>query len=220
MSADVTVFAFVWGSTHNHFIPEWAAAIEALNIAPADVVIATRPSDPADVYGLPYRIIELESTGRTMDFLNEMLGTVKTKWIAECDIDDILLPDAFAHLDDAEGFDACANTIQFKSHGGICPSRPEYFHAKPEENHVMVNSYFTKEVFDWVGGYPTEAFFHDWALWWKLHKHGARWFPTPGVQMIYNDIPSPHKGTGNFPADAMERQMRWMASYQPSGVGE
>jgi hypothetical protein len=220
MFADVTVFAFVWGSTHNHFIPEWAAAIEALNIAPADVVIATRPSDPADVYGLPYRVMELESVGKENSFVNDIVSTVKTKWVAECDIDDILLPDAFAYLEDANGYDACANTIQFKSNGAILGSRPDLFHAEPAANHVMVNSYFTKEIFDRVGGYPTEAFFHDWGLWWKLHKHGARWFPMPGVQMIYNDIPSPHKGTGNFPPDALQRQIDWIKSYQPINVGE
>ena len=215
MSADITVFAYVWGKTHNHFIPEWAAAIEALNISPADVIVATRPSDPADVYGLPYRIMELESVARTPAFLNEMLATVTTKWVTNCDIDDLLTPQAFDYLGDAEGYDACANTIQFKSNNSLLGSMPERFHAEPERNHVMVNAYFTKEIFDRVGGYPLEAYFHDWALWWKLHKHNARWFRTPGVQMIYNDIPSEHKATNNFPNGVLDQQLRWIASYQP-----
>jgi hypothetical protein len=214
--ADITIFAFVWGDTHNHFIPEWHEAIQNLEVQPADVIVATNPDNPADVYGLPYTIMELPlGMGDDMPLLNEIVAACKTRWVGECDIDDVLCPEALNHISDANGYDACANTIRLKSNGSIVASRPEMFHANPQANHVMVNTYFTKEIFDRVGGYPLEAYFQDWGLWWKLHKHQAKWFPSPGIQMIYNDIPSPNKASCNFPAHALQQQLDWIATYQP-----
>jgi hypothetical protein len=219
MSADVTIFAYVWGTTHNHFIPEWHQAIQNLEHQPAEVLIATNPDNPADVYDLPYTILEYSEMATNINgtqWLNKLVGNVKTKWVAECDIDDLLYPDAFRYLPDAEGYDACANSIRFKSNGLIGCSRPERFFADPHANHVMVNAYFTKEIFDRVGGYDPLPYFHDWGFWWKLHKHNARWFPMPGVQMLYNDIPSPHKATGNFPENALPDTLQFIRTYDPT----
>ena len=221
MSADITIFAFVWGDTHTHFVDGWVKAIQGCNIQPADVVIGTDRTNPTDLGGVPFRVMELDfGRERNIESINTMVRSCSTKWIGECDIDDLLLPDAFAHLQDAEGYDVCANTIRFKSNGSCLCSMPERFHAEPERNHVMVNSYYTKEIFDRVGGYAPDAYFHDWGLWWKFHKHGARWFRSPGVHMEYNDIPHEHKGSNNFVPDALERQLAWINRYEPAKSGE
>lgn len=215
MVADITIFAFLWGDTHNHFVEGWVKAIEALEIAPADVVVATDVANPADLSGVPFRIMHLDmSVENRLAAINTMVQSCQTLWVGECDIDDRLTPEAFRYLEDARGYDACANTIRMASNGGILPSKPEMFHSVPRMNHVMVNSYFTKEIFDRVGGYPTDAYFPDWGLWWKLHKHDAKWFRSPGVQMEYNDIPHPNRGSQNFASNAVDLQVAWMESYQ------
>lgn len=224
MTADISIFAYLWGDTHNRFVAGWVEAIQALKIQPADVVVATDRRNPADLSGVPYRIMELDfwlgDDSPNVDSLNAIVASCSTRWIGICDIDDRLLPDAFAHLEDAEGYDVCANTIRFKSNGSWLPSMPERFHAEPERNHVMVNSYFTKEIFDRVGGFPKEAYFTDWGLWWKFHKHNARWFRSPGIQTLYDDIPHNHKTTSNLVPDAVERQVAWIRAYEPAKFGE
>jgi hypothetical protein len=216
MSADITVFAFIWGDTHNHFVADWAAAIEALDPAPADVVIATHPDRPANIRHLPYRILELPDCGQDVRFLNQIVKTIDTKWVAECDIDDRLYPDAFTHLEAADGFDVCANSIRLNTDGTVHRSRPEGFRTSPSQNWVTVNSYYTRAAFDKVGGYPADVPWHDWALWWKFHVHGMRWFHTPGVQMLYNDVPSPIRGSLINTAANDEKVRAWIRSYRPA----
>ena len=79
----------------------------------------------------------------------------------------------------------------------------------------MVNCYFTKDIFTQVGGYPSVRF-HDWGLWWKLHKHNAKWFPLPGTQMLYNDIPHANRATDNLTEQDTKRQLDWIGSYDPT----
>ena len=53
-------------------------------------------------------------------------------------------------------------------------------------NHVMGTSWFTKDFWGRVGGYP-DVYWSDWGFWWKCHVHGARWYKPAGVQVLVND---------------------------------
>jgi hypothetical protein len=87
------------------------------------------------------------------------------------------------------------------------------FHSIPTLNHVMVNSYFRRDKFDEIGGFP-DITFHDWGLWWKFHKHKAKWHISQDVQMIYNDIPSEFRHTNQLDYRATQEALDWIATYQ------
>jgi glycosyltransferase involved in cell wall biosynthesis len=216
MTIDITIYAYLWGDTHNHHVDPWAEAISRLDPQPAEVIVATDPDNPAKVDHLPYRIIRTPMRRHDITgAVNTIIKTAQTEWIGACDIDDRLFPDALTPITYAEGYDACANNVMLKSTGAILASRPERFHVEPRKNHVMVNSYFTKDIWCRVGGHP-KAILHDWVFWWKLHKHNARWFPSPGVQMLYDDTPNENRATDNLPNYALQEALEFIRTYDPT----
>ncbi|NBW21800.1 MAG: hypothetical protein EBR82_78985, partial [Caulobacteraceae bacterium] len=103
------------------------------------------------------------------------------------------------------------NTLRFKSNGGVNPSMPELMSSQPMSNHVMGTSWFTKDIFKRVGGYP-DVYWSDWGFWWKCWVHGARWFKPAGVQVLVNDIrPNRISSDQNIEADIEMR--KFIAEY-------
>jgi len=141
------------------------------------------------------------------------IATIKEGWIAGLGIDDRFYPDAFACLPE-DDFDVVANTIRFKSHGGVNPSAPELFKTEPMRNHVMGTSWFTKDIWTRTGGYPS-VHWSDWAFWWKCHVHGARWFKPAGVQVLVNDI-RPNRISSDTNVEADIEMVKFIAEYTRS----
>jgi len=195
----ITVVGMVWGTAYKDEIAGWWDSIQALNPAANDVVVAYHPDDDCGAQDLPCRLVKCE-TRTPGAMLNAAIATVKEGWIAGCAMDDRFYPNAFTCLPE-DDFDVVANTLRFMSNGGVNPSAPERFATHPMVNHVMGTSWFTKEIWERVGGYPS-VYWSDWGFWWKCHVHGARWYKPAGVQVLVNDIrPNRISSSENIEAD-------------------
>ena len=182
----ITVVGLVWGSAYKDEVQGWWESVQALNPPADDIVIAYHPDDDCRVKDLPCRLVECRT--RTCDAMyHAAIATIKEGWIAGLGMDDRFYPDALSCIPDGNEFDVVANTLRFMSSGGVNPSAPELFASAPMRNHVMGTSWFTKDIWERIGGYP-DVYWSDWAFWWKCHVHGARWFKPAGVQVLVNDI--------------------------------
>ena len=208
----ITVVGLAWGSAYKDEVQGWWDSVQALNPPADDVVIAYHPDDDCGVKDLPYRLVECRT--RTCDaMINAAIETIESGWIAPLAMDDRFYPDAFAcmpaNIDKIA--DVVANTLRFKSNGGVNPSMPELMSSQPMSNHVMGTSWFTKDIFERVGGYP-DVYWSDWGFWWKCWVHGARWFKPSGVQVLVNDIRPNRISSGqNIEADIEMR--KFIAEY-------
>lgn len=211
----VTVVGLAWGTAYRDEVPGWWESIQALNPACDDIVIAHHPDDDCGVRDLDCRLVDCRT--RTPDaMVNAAIQTIDEGWVAVLAMDDRFYPDAFACIPDAEGFDVIANALRFKSHGFVNGSAPERMHSDPFHNHVMGTSWFTKEIWERVGGYP-DVYWSDWGFWWKCHRHGARWFKPAGVQVLVNDVRSGRLSSEpNYDADI--EMIKFINDYQPNGV--
>jgi len=208
----ITVVGMVWGTAYKHEVAGWWDSIQALNPAANDVVVAYHPDDDCGAQDLPCRLVKCE-TRTPSAMLNAAIATVKEGWIAGCAMDDRLYPDAFSCMPDNldKVADVVANTLRFMSHGGANPSAPERFATYPMSNHVMGTSWFTKDIWERVGGYP-DVYWSDWAFWWKCHVHGARWFKPAGVQVLVNDI-RPNRISSDSHIEADVEMHKFIAEY-------
>lgn len=204
-----------WGTAYRDEVPGWWESVQALNPACDDIVIAHHPDDDSGVRELGCRLVECQT--RTADAMaNAAIQTIEDGWVAVLAMDDRFYPDAFACVPDAEGFDVIANALRFMSHGIVNGSAPERMHSDPFHNHVMGTSWFTKEIWERVGGYP-DLYWSDWGFWWKCHLNGARWFKPAGVQVLVNDVRSGRLSSEpNYDADI--EMIKFINDYQPNGV--
>jgi len=206
----ITVVGFAWGSAYKDEVQGWWDSVQALDPPADDIVIAYHPDDDCGVKDLPCRLVECRT--RTCDAMyHAAIAIIKEGWIAGLAMDDRFYPDALSCIPDGNEFDVVANTLRFMSSGGINPSAPELFASAPMRNHVMGTSWFTKDIFERVGGYP-DVYWSDWGFWWKCWVHGARWFKPAGVQVLVNDIRPNRISSGqNIEADIEMR--KFIAEY-------
>jgi len=208
----ITVVGFAWGTAYKDEVQGWWDAIQALNPAADDVVVAYHPDDDCGVEDLPCRLVQCEIRTPAAMY-HAAIATIKEGWIAGCAMDDRFYPDAFGCMPDNldKVADVVANTLRFMSNGGVNPSAPERFATHPMVNHVMGTSWFTKDIWERTGGYP-DVYWSDWGFWWKCHVHGARWFKPTGVQVLVNDIrPNRLSSSENIEADIEMR--KFIAEY-------
>ena len=163
----LTIVGFAWGTAYKDEVQGWWDSVQALNPPADDIVVAYHPDDDCGVKDLPCRLVECRT--RKVDVMyHAAIATIKEGWIAGLAMDDRFYPDALAclppNLDKIA--DVVANTLRFKSNGGVNPSMPELMSSQPMFNHVMGTSWFTKNIWDRTGGYP-DVFWSDWGFWWK-----------------------------------------------------
>lgn len=207
----VTVVGMAWGSAYKDEVSEWFECVSSLNPGCDEIVVAYHPDDDCGVVNLPCRLVPCLT--RTPDaMVNAAIETVQDGWIVVLAMDDRLYEDALNCISEADGFDVIANTLRFKSHGFVNPSAPEKMNNDPFHNHVMGTSWFTKEIWQRVGGYPA-VYWSDWGFWWKCHKNQAKWFKPSGVQVLVNDVrPNRISSDANYAADI--EMHKFIVEYQ------
>ena len=208
----ITVVGFAWGTAYKNEVQGWWGSVQALNPPADDVVIAYHPDDDCGVKDLGCRLVECQ-TRRVDAMYHAAIDTIQSGWIAPLAMDDRFCVNAFScmppNIDKIA--DVVANTLRFKSNGRVNPSMPELMSSQPMSNHVMGTSWFTKDIFERVGGYP-DVYWSDWGFWWKCWVHGARWFKPAGVQVLVNDIrPNRISSDQNIEADIEMR--KFIAEY-------
>lgn len=182
----ITVVGFAWGTAYKDEVQPWFDSVMAMNPPADEVVIGYHPDDDCGVKDLPCRLVEcFERTPQGI--YNTVIPTIESGLIAGLAMDDRFYPDAFSCLPPHDSYDVVANTIRFMSDGRVNPSAPNQMGVKPMVNHVMGTSWFTKEIWERVGGHPN-VYWSDWAFWWMCWINNARWFMPPGVQVLVNDV--------------------------------
>ncbi len=208
----ITVVGSAWGSAYKNEVQGWWDSVQALNPPADDIVIAYHPDDDCGVKDLPCRLVECQT--RTCDaMINAAVAEVQHGWIAPLAMDDRFYPDALScmppNIDKVA--DVVANTLRFMSNNGVNVSLPELMGSQPMVNHVMGTSWFTKDIWQRVGGHP-DVFWSDWGFWWKCWVHGARWFKPAGVQVLVNDI-RPNRMSSNENIEADIEMRKFIAEY-------
>ena len=177
--------------TFKHFVPRWWSAVEAMRPLPDQVVIACREPDYSGIEQVPASLQSRTSiiTAKATH-LNELydvaIAACDTKWVAWCGLDDIMMPDAFADISDADaaGAELLVGRVRWVSGGEWAGSwEPDRL---GDYNTLPACSPHTKQLWADVGGYPV-VYFADWAFWAKVARRGVRFMHATRPQMLFDD---------------------------------
>jgi hypothetical protein len=184
----ITVISCLYGSTHDHFLPEWVDAVTKLDPAPHEVILAhSQPQFVPQVYAVQHRMNGGWRYPQAY-YLTKALGHVTTDWVWIHDIDDLAFPDALEGIDQVE-----ADVFQMgylRSDGEVyLPPQftAEEFIACPT-NRFVSGSCVRTSVLREVGGFPDCAL-QDWALWLKLAHAGAKFAASDRPRFHYRRHP-------------------------------
>ena len=191
----VAILGAVWGEKFRAHLPEWFAAIDALEVKPDQVIVATLPDEVwfLDGFECEIAICNNPSIDRMIE---AAVAMAKTTWLAPCGFDDRFCPDAFNDLPDM------ADDVGVVS-VGVITTGGERIEARPPQNMldgnpcgVLGNSYVRRSLWEQIGGYDDRFIISDWALWIKAIKLGAKfWMSSRFTHVI--DIDSPGRISSN-----------------------
>jgi hypothetical protein len=191
----VAVYSIVWGEKFRSHIPEWFAAVNALEVKPDQIVIATLPDEVQFLDGYPCEIAVCEHpTVERMS--NAAVAKIRMTWISGCAMDDRYQPDALNDIPDM------ADDVGVVS-VGVITTRGERIKARPGQNMldgnpcgVLGGSFIRRSLWEQLGGYDERYMISDWAFWIKAMKVGAKfWMSSRFTHVI--DIDSPGRLSSN-----------------------
>ena len=196
-----TVVVPLLGLHYARHLPAWVANIKALDPAPAEAIVVYHYRNADAVWPIRDQVVLLETDSDDVaEAFNLGFYLARTEWLAAGSLDDRYLPEAFAQLPDAQGFDI--QGWRARTHTGeVIGSNLEA--VSRYRNAVLFHSPFTRDLFDRVGPWPP-VYWHDWGFWLKAKAAGARMHRADGVQVIYDDV-DPGRLSTTAPADADEQ---------------
>lgn len=178
---DVTIITAVYGDKYDQFIDDWIEAIEALDPAPARVLIGT---DRQRDVKFEQVVCDCKDVKWRSPYLwNKCIEESSTQWIWVLDIDDRFVPDALTMLEtDA---DVVAVGLKISDSAKYIPqaiSNDTIINTKL--NYLNCGSPIKKAAWEKVGGYP-EIAFTDWGMWRILARADAKFYFPNRVGYIY-----------------------------------
>lgn len=195
----VTLVTPLLGEQYAHHLPAWLENIAALDPAPAEVILVLHERHAH--LALPDSVLVVwVDTDDIAEAFNIGFMLARTEWLAAGSIDDRYLPEAFAQLPDADGYDVQGFTARTYT-GTLIGSNLD--NVTRDRNAVLFHSPFTRDLFDRVGPWPA-VYWHDWGFWLKAKAAGARMHRAEGVQVIYDNT-TPGRLTDLAPPDADEQ---------------
>lgn len=184
--ADFTIVSVAYGSDFAKFVPEWWQSIQNLETKPKEVIVVFNPKDETGVDDLPVTLIPDFSNDVTK-MLNIGFQNVNTKWMGSLSLDDKYYPKALNDINTALDFDIIGCTAISKKTGKFLKS--DLKSLESGANHMLGFSFFTREIYYRVGGWP-EVFWSDWAFWWLCLKAEADFCLPPGPHVLVDDLSS------------------------------
>jgi hypothetical protein len=207
MKADVSIICVAYGTKFKNYVEGWWNSIEKLEIKPSEVIMVHDPRDDNGVSNLPVKLIE--STERDLTkMLNLGFNSAESHWIGVLSLDDRYYPDALNDLELAKpNFDVVGVNALSMSTGKFL--RSNLSNVQSGNNHMLGSSFFTREIYYRVGGWP-EIFWSDWGFWWRCYQANARFCNPPRTHLIIDDVSKDRiSSNGNFKADLeMKKFMR------------
>lgn len=183
----VSLYTVAEGEAYAPFAARWWEAVQAMNPAPAQVVVAIGPEDRAgirDLVGNAATVVEVQGPFSNGHFTAACEAGTQ-EWAAFCGIDDVMLPDAFKDIPAATeaGADILVGSIVLSS-GGVWRGswNPP---AMLRHNTLPAHSPFRRSLYDAVGGFP-DIRWSDWGFWLKCAVHGAKPYPATVPQAIFD----------------------------------
>jgi hypothetical protein len=201
----VAVLGAVWGEKYRAHLPEWFAAIDNLEVKPAQVIVATLPDEVhfLDKYLCEIAICEHPNIER----MTEAAATMaKTTWLSPCGIDDRYQPEAFNDLPDMADDVGVVSVGVITTGGQMISARPIENMLNRDSCGVLGTSYIRRSLWEQIGGYDERYIISDWALWLKAAKAGAKfWVSSRFTHVI--DIDSPGRLSSNGWSGEAYRQL-------------
>lgn len=200
----VAVLGSVWGEKYRAHLPEWFASIDALEVKPDQVIVATLPDEVHFLDGYPCEVAICQHPNIER-MINTAAAKAKTTWLSPCAVDDRYLPEAFNDLlDMADDVDVVSVGIITTS-GLRIDARPGQNMLDGNPHGVLGPSFIRRSLWGRLGGYDERYIISDWALWIKSMKVGAKfWMSSRFTHVI--DIDSPGRFSSNgFDAEAYKQ---------------
>lgn len=192
--ADITICAFSLGSCENdpfaRFVPRFYEAITKCDPMPAEILVSHPDGNTSGIsnpptLGIDFRSIVVNSHNAT-DHITALLNNVRTKWVTVPGLDDIVMSQAFADIDQATKENAewiigkCyEGSIGGSIRGQLNPHRL----INGGVNDIAPNSPFTIDAWKSVGGWD-DVWWHDWCLWLRFVHANIKTFVTSHVGLM------------------------------------
>lgn len=205
---DFTIVCTAFGNRYKKFVPGWWESINSLEMQPKEVVVVHNPEDDTGVINLPVTLIENKSKDLTT-MINVGLNYSKTKWIGVLSLDDRYLPNALNEVNDAENYEIIAINGISKSSGKFIYGSFDKLSIR--KNTMLGSSFFTKEIYLRVGGWP-KLIWSDWGFWWLCSISGAR-ACNPPTSHIYIDDFSEDRYSNKSSSGADREMDRFMKRF-------
>ena len=219
MIADVSLVSCVWGRFMDR-VPGWFEMVGGLDPAPAEVVVATFPEHVEELSGYPCRIVVVAGVPAGVELVPFMFNRAgfeaSCTWLANCAMDDRMMPDALWALEETDG-DIVSISAQL-SDGRVVQARGEQNLRAVAEDMVLGPSYIRTELFRRVGGWRDDRRLADWWLWVNAYLAGGRivtWdYPTHWI-----DVTSPgRESSARFPEFDYQEIRAHMAAALADGL--
>ena len=190
---DFTIVSVAFGSDYKKYVDGWWASINLLEKRPKEIIIVHNPGDDTGVRNLKVTLIEDRSSDLT-SMLNIGIRCASTRWIGVLSLDDRYLPDALNDIDDAGSFDIIAiNGISMKTSKFL---RSSFDRITTMKNTMLGSSFFTKELYLRVGGWPNLRW-SDWGFWWLSSVSGARACNPLRTHIVIDDVSDERYSSGD-----------------------
>lgn len=191
----VAVYTIVWGEKFRAHLPDWFAAVDALEVKPDQIIVATLPDEVGflEAYLCEIAVCEYPTVER---MANAAAKKAKTTWLSPCAMDDRYRPEAFNDLPNM------ADDVGVVS-VGVITTNGERIDARPGQNMldgnplgVLGTSYIRRSLWEQLGGYDDRFMISDWAFWIKAAMAGANFFMSSRHTHVI-DISSPGRISSN-----------------------
>lgn len=179
------------GEKYQAMLPRWVGAVAELNTQPDEVciVVDTIPSRLAHEIQDMLPSLSIMISNRPWRYhpqilANDGIGMMFTNWICKMDVDDLLLPHAFDHVEETP-CDVYCFGISHRGRNlyGQSPTAEQVLTR--EANYVFSGSPFRRAL--WVGNEYRDMIFEDWAFWVGCAKRGAIFQSSRSIDYVYSE---------------------------------
>ena len=212
----VAVLGTVWGEKYRAHLPEWFASIDALEVKPVQIIVATLPDSVSFLDGFPCEVAVCEHP--TVEWMTNAAATkAKTTWLSPCGIDDRYRPEAFNDLPDMADDVGVVSVGVITTNGQMIDARPGQNMLDGNPHGVLGTSYIRRSLWEQLGGYDDRFMISDWALWIKAAMAGAKfWMSSRHTHVI--DISSPGRISSNGWSGEAYKQLEDLRSGRVPGI--
>jgi len=181
----MTITLIVTGGHERYapYVQRWWDAVLNMQPRPDEIVVVVDVNDSANVLSvidpleISIQIIKMQKP-YSVDYINTAFGAARSEWVAFCGLDDMMMPHAYADINQAGDADIIVGSIELSS-GDIARGAWDV-DALMTRNTLPAHSPFRKQLWVDVGGLP-DIRWSDWGFWIKCAKRGVTTYTSSNV---------------------------------------